>query len=416
MLVTQTHQKRVYAESLTLIPGGVNSPVRAFQEVGLSPLVASHGKGDLLFDVDGNEYIDYCMSWGALLLGHAHPSIVHAVQEQMTLGSSFGLLTELEVKMARSIVQAVPSIEKVRLVSSGTEATMSALRLARGYTGKNVFIKCVGNYHGHADPFLVRAGSGAALLPEATSLGIPKESIQNTLCIPYNDSKSVKAVFSARSDIAAVIVEPIAANMGLVPATQEFLIALREETKKAGALLVFDEVVSGFRFGLGGAQREYGIDPDLTCLGKILGGGLPLAAFGGKQEIMDLLAPLGGVYQAGTLSGNPLALSAGLATLSFLQDSHAYRSLQEKADFLLMPIEEKLRKIEGISLNRKGSCFTFFFQETEHFKVFYRFLLERGIYFPPSQWETCFLSLVHTEESLIKTRQAVMEFLEVYYE
>jgi len=411
--LTSCHPKlssSVYEESLSLIPGGVNSPVRAFQEIGIPPIIARHGKGDLLVDIDDRVYVDYCMSWGALLLGHADPFVVRAVQEQMSRGSSFGLLTELEVALAKTISTSMPSIEKIRFVSSGTEATMSALRVARGYTKRSLFVKFVGNYHGHADPFLVRAGSGVLLLPQATSLGVPQESIQHTVCLPYNDPQSVKDLFSTRKDIAAAIVEPIATNMGLVPGTREFLETLREETRKTGTLLIFDEVVTGFRMGLGGAQGLFGITPDLTCLGKIIGGGLPCAAFGGRQEVMDLLAPLGGVYQAGTLSGNPLAMAAGLATLSQLQQEGIYVSLQKKTEDLLTPIHKLLSEQEGVTLQQIESCFTLFFAKQERFQAFYRFLLARGIYFPPSQWETCFVSLAHTQESLAKTSQAMMDF------
>lgn len=403
--------RQIYEESLQYTPGGVHSPVRAFQEVGIAPIVADRGSGALLYDCDERVYIDYCMSWGALILGHTAPSVVTAVQKQMAKGSSFGLLTPLEVALCKEISTAMPSIESLRFVSSGTEATMSALRVARGYTGKDVVIKFIGNYHGHADPFLVRAGSGTLQLSEATSLGVPQGVVQSTLCLPYNQSQTVKELFRTRSDIAAVIVEPIAANMGLVPAQEEFLETLRRETNNAGALLIFDEVVSGFRVGRAGAQGFYGIEPDLTCLGKIIGGGLPCAAFGGRKEIMNCLAPLGAVYQAGTLSGNPLAMQAGLAVLNELTQE-AYDMLEEKSAFLLDPLSALLKECTDVHLSRLGSCFTLFFQDFKVFQHFYQFLLSHGIYFPPSPWETCFISLAHEEQFLAHTQQVIAQFLQ----
>jgi len=416
----------VFEKSCLLIPGGVNSPIRAFQDLNMTPVVIEKGQGEFIFDVDGNKWIDYCMSWGPLPLGHAHPKIVEAVCNQMALGSSFGTATPFELELAELITSNMPSIEKIRFVSSGTEATMSAIRLARAASKKPVFIKFNGCYHGHSDALLVKAGSGVNSLPDSSSQGVTTESVSHTISLPYNDIEAVQEVFRCRSDIGCVIVEPIAGNMGLVPATQEFLEVLREETEKAGAILIFDEVISGFRVGLGGAQEFYGIEPDLTCLGKIIGGGLPAAAFGGKSSLMDLLAPLGHVYQAGTLSGNPLAMKAGIATLKELQDPSFYQDLQEKVDFLLEPIEDFLEERNlKVCLKRQGSFFTFFFgikdasskedlSDMDHgvFKRFFNHLFSRGIYFPPSPWEVCFLSSAHTKESLFYTQNSILSFLQ----
>ena len=426
MIYSRPYTKILFEESSLRIPGGVSSPVRSFQGLDLTPLIVDRGNGDAIIDVDGNSYIDYCMSWGSLALGHVHPSIKKALQEQLEKGTSFGITTALESQMAKEITSAMPSLEKIRFVSSGTEATMSALRLARGYTKRSYFIKFNGNYQGHADPFLVRAGSGVSFLAESSSLGVPEETVKYTISLPYNDVEAVKKAFLTYKDIAAVIVEPIAANMGVVPGTQEFLKTLRVETKKAGALLIFDEVITGFRVGLGGAQGYYNIEPDLTCLGKIIGGGLPLAAFGGKKEIMDFLAPIGGVYQAGTLSGNPLALAAGLATLKELKTPLFYETLESKAKALLDPFIDWINiHKSNVCLHRVGSFFTIFFgvkkvscqedlKELDPllFKQFYHYLFERGIYFSPAQQEACFVSLLHTEESLQKTQKVLLEFCE----
>ena len=426
MIYSRPYTEAVFEESSLRIPGGVSSPVRSFQGLDLTPLIVDKGNGDTIVDVDGNSYIDYCMSWGSLALGHVYPSIKKALQEQLEKGTSFGITTALESQMAKEITSVMPSLEKIRFVSSGTEATMSALRLARGYTKRSYFIKFNGNYHGHADPFLVRAGSGVSFLAASSSLGVPEETVKYTISLPYNDVEAVKKAFLTYKDIAAVIVEPIAANMGVVPGTQEFLEALRVETRKAGALLIFDEVITGFRVGLGGAQGYYNIEPDLTCLGKIIGGGLPLAAFGGKKEIMDFLAPIGGVYQAGTLSGNPLALAAGLATLKELKTSLFYETLESKAKALLDPVADWINiHKSNVCLHRVGSFFTIFFGVKKVssledlkkldpflFKQFYHYLFERGIYFSPAQQEACFISLLHTEESLQKTQEVLLEFCE----
>lgn len=426
MICSRLCTETVFKESSSRIPGGVSSPVRAFQGLDLMPLIVEKGVGDSIVDVDGNNYIDYCMSWGSLILGHVHPSIKNAVQTQLEKGSSFGITTALESQMASQIALLMPSIEKIRFVSSGTEATMSALRLARGYTKRSYVIKFNGNYHGHADPFLVQAGSGVSFLPESSSLGVPEETVKYTISLPYNDVEAVKQAFSTYKDIAAVIVEPIAANMGVVPGTKEFLNTLRNETKKAGSILIFDEVITGFRVGLGGAQGYYNIEPDLTCLGKIIGGGLPLAAFGGKKEIMDLLSPIGGVYQAGTLSGNPLALAAGLATLKQIQMPFFYETLESKTKAFLDPFIDWINVHKSnICVHRVGSFFTLFFgvkkvscQEDLKgldpilFKQFYHYLFHRGIYFSPAQQEACFLSSFHTNESLKRTQEVLLEFLE----
>lgn len=428
MICKRPHTEVLFRLSSQSIPGGVSSPVRAFQGLDITPLIVERGEGDMIVDADGYSYIDYCMSWGSLALGHVHPLVKKAVQEQMEKGSSFGITTALEGEMASQIISCMPSIEKIRFVSSGTEATMSALRLARGYTKRSYFIKFNGNYHGHADPFLVRAGSGVSFLPESSSLGVPEETVQYTISLPYNDVEAVKKAFATYKDIAAVIVEPIAANMGVVPGTKEFLMTLRSETKKAGALLIFDEVITGFRVGLSGAQGYYGIEPDLTCLGKIIGGGLPLAAFGGRKEIMDLLSPLGGVYQAGTLSGNPLALAAGLATIKKLQAPLFYETLENKTKDLLAPFIDWIDAHESpVCVQRVGSFFTIFFgvrkvscQEDLKgldpllFKQFYHHLFKRGIYFSPAQQEACFISFLHSQQSLERTREVLLEFCEEY--
>jgi len=415
----------IFEESCQMIPGGVNSPIRAFLELKMLPLVIEKGSCDQLEDVDGNKWIDYCMSWGALPLGHAHPKVAEAVCHQMRQGSSFGTATRYEKELASCIISHIPSIEKIRFVSSGTEATMSAIRLARAVSKKPTFIKFNGCYHGHSDALLVKAGSGVSFLPGSSSQGVTDESISHTISLPFNDIKAFKDVMQSRSDVGAVIVEPIAANMGLIPGSKLFLETLREETTKSGAILIFDEVISGFRVGLGGAQELFGIIPDLTCLGKIIGGGLPAAAFGGKAFLMDHLAPLGGVYQAGTLSGNPLAMRAGLATLQELERPFFYQELQNKADLLLGQVEDliKTRNLP-ICLKRQGSLFTFFFGvkevsakedlvnlDSSLFLKFYSHLFSKGIYFSPSQWEACFISSAHTEESLIYTRDVILFFL-----
>lgn len=347
--------EKIYNESLKLIPGGVNSPVRSFKNVDLLPLIAERGTGSKITDIDGNIYLDFCCSWGALIHGHAHPSIVERVIERVKKGSSFGISTEIEQKMAQKVLSLLPHIEKVRFVSSGTEATMSAIRLARAYTKKDIIIKFEGHYHGHADHFLVKGGSGLAHIPTASSAGIPQDVVKNTITLPFNDIDALKKVFSSYKNIAAVILEPIAANMGVVLPKKGFLEFLREETAKQGTLLIFDEVITGFR------TKKQSVDADLYTLGKIIGGGFPCAAFGGRRDIMDFLAPLGPVYQAGTLSGNPVAMEAGLASLDLLSDKF-YEDLKEKTQFFLEPIAQFIEKNDlEIALNYCDSMFTFFF-------------------------------------------------------
>ncbi len=413
----------VFEASCRVIPGGVNSPVRAFPGLSLTPIMATKGEGDTVWDIDGHSYIDYCGSWGALILGHAPLAVIQQAIEQIQKGSTFGMATPYEREIAEKVGYFFPSMEKMRFVSSGTEAVMSAIRLSRGYTGKNTIIKFDGNYHGHSDSLLVRAGSGAVQLnAEASSAGVPLELASQTLSLPYNDIEFCRQILREREDIAAVLIEPIAGNMGVVPAKPAFLQMLREETKERGIVLIFDEVITGFRVCLRGAQGLYGIRPDLTCLGKIIGGGFPAAAFGGKKEIMDHLAPLGKVYQAGTLSGNPVAMRAGLATLQEIEKEGFYEALQQKTDLLLNPIQEFIASSSlPICLNRVGSMFTLFFGkkevdfkevlDEEMYKQFFCYLFERGIYFPPAAYEAAFVSSAHTEEHLLYTRGVILEFL-----
>lgn len=371
----------------------------------MTPLVALRGEGDLVWDADGHSYIDYCQGWGSLLLGHAHPCVVAAATEQLKLGSSFGIATPYEEALAAQILKHMPSIEKIRFVSSGTEAVMSAVRLARGFTRKTLVVKFDGNYHGHFDSFLIRAGSGVTYLNASSSSGVPSEYTQFTVSLPYNEVETVRAYLRSHEEIAAVVVEPIAGNMGVVPATEAFIHMLREETKRLGALLIFDEVITGFRVGLQGAQGLYGITPDLTTLGKIIGGGFPAAAFGGKAEVMNCLAPLGQVYQAGTLSGSPVAMEAGRAALTEAEKPGFYEDLKEKTKTLLEPLYEM-----GIRINQVGSMFTIFVGDEAYKKLFVQ-LFERGIYFPPSQYEACFVSSAHTAAHLKYTQDALVECL-----
>jgi len=412
----------IYASSCAVIPGGVNSPVRSFPGLKMTPIIAQKGLGDQICDADGSSYVDFCGSWGALILGHAPPSVVEAVIEQVRRGSSFGMATEVECRIAEKIISILPSIEKIRLVSSGTEAVMSAVRLARGFTGKSLVVKFDGNYHGHADGFLIRAGSGVAHLADSSSKGIPSEHVRHTASLPYNDLPVCRAFLRSRDDIAAVVLEPVAGNMGVVPPDPAFLQMLREETANKGIVLIFDEVITGFRVGLTGAQGYYGIAPDMTCLGKVIGGGYPAAAFGGKKEIMEFLAPLGPVYQAGTLSGNPVAMAAGLKTLEEISQPGFYEELERKTRMLVEPIQEYISE-RGLNacLQRAGSMFTLFFGVKEMkrmvqldedlYRSFFVQMFERGIYFPPSAYEASFVCSAHTDDHLEYARDSVLEFL-----
>jgi glutamate-1-semialdehyde 2,1-aminomutase len=411
----------LYDESIKFIPGGVNSPVRAFKAVGGNPLFIQSGNGSKIYDVDGNEYIDYVCSWGPLILGHSHPKIISAITEQALKGTSYGAPTELELRLAKIVVDAFPSIQMVRMVNSGTEATMSAIRLARGFTNRGKIVKFEGCYHGHGDSFLIKAGSGALTLGVPTSPGVPSEIAEMTIVAKYNDLDGLNKIFEIEGEnIAAVIVEPIAGNVGLIPPKDGYLEGLRELTKKNGSLLVFDEVITGFRVAYGGVQTLYDIEPDLTCLGKIIGGGLPVGAYGGKREIMEYMAPVGPVYQAGTLSGNPLAMAAGIAALEELQTGDVYSKLEEKASRLANGLRQSADEAGAVvSFNRVGSMFCGFFtdkkvvdydtatsSDTEKYAVFFKEMQEQGIYIAPSQFETSFISLAHTNEDIDKTIEA----------
>lgn len=409
-----------YKEAVDLMPGGVNSPVRAFKSVDTPPIFMDHGKGSKIYDVDGNEYIDYVLSWGPLILGHSHEKVKTALHAAVDKGTSFGASTELENKMAQLVIERVPSIEMVRMVSSGTEATLAALRLSRGYTGRNKILKFEGCYHGHSDSLLIKAGSGVATLGLPDSPGVPEGTAKNTITVPYNDIDAVKVAFEQfGDDIAGVIVEPVAGNMGVVPPVEGFLEGLRDITKEYGSVLIFDEVMTGFRVGYNCAQGYFGVTPDLTCLGKVIGGGLPVGAFGGKREIMEEIAPVGNVYQAGTLSGNPLAMTSGFATLSELtEDSYSY--FNELGDLLEKGLKDVFSKHEvPITVNRAGSMIGYFLNkgpvtnfdeanssDLEMFSNMYREMAQEGVFLPPSQFEGTFLSTAHTKEDIEKTIQA----------
>jgi glutamate-1-semialdehyde 2,1-aminomutase len=416
------NSKKLFAEAQRYLPGGVDSPVRAFKAVGGTPPFIVRGKGSKIYDVDGNEYIDYVGSWGPLILGHSPPQVVTALKEAVERGTSFGAPTELETTLAKMIAAAMPSIEMLRFVNSGTEAAMSALRLARAFTGRDKIVKFGGGYHGHGDGLLAKGGSGLATLGMPDSPGVPMGYAQNTLLAPYNNAEAVEQIFQRYpKEIAAVIVEPVAANMGVVPPQPGFLSRLRQITSEFGALLIFDEVITGFRVAYGGAQALYGVTPDLTCLGKIIGGGLPVGAYGGRREIMQMMAPLGPVYQAGTLSGNPLAMTAGIETLKVLSHAGVYSQLENRAAHLERRITAVSSK-SGISLHvsRVASLLTVFFTgkpvvdydsanqaDTALFSKFFHGLLAEGIYWPPSQFETAFVSLAHREDD-IQTTASIM--------
>jgi glutamate-1-semialdehyde 2,1-aminomutase len=416
----------LFKEAKTLMPGGVNSPVRAFKNINGNPIFFEKAHGAYLYDADGNEYIDYIGSWGPMIMGHSHPNIVNAIKMQAEVGTSYGAPTGLESNVASLIMKCVPSIEKIRMVNSGTEATMSAIRLARGFTGKNKIIKFDGCYHGHVDSLLIKAGSGVSTFGLPDSPGIPEELAKLTITCPYNDVEAFTKIFnSTKDDLAAIIVEPIAGNMGFVPGTDEFLNTLRDCATSSNSLLIFDEVMSGFRVSLGGAQEIYGITPDLTALGKVIGGGLPVGAFGGKKEIMEYLAPEGPVYQAGTLSGNPLAMAAGSALLRLIIDENPYKSLENKAKTMLLGIQ-KLMFSAGIpfSTNQIGGMFGFFFLESlplniqdvskSNDKMFCSFLnavISNGIYFAPSKFEAGFISYKHGDKEIDKTLEIVEKII-----
>jgi glutamate-1-semialdehyde 2,1-aminomutase len=424
--VERRRSREIFERAETILVGGVNSPVRAFRSVGGEPLIIERGRGQFLYDADGNELLDYVCSWGAMLLGHAHPAVTQAIAEQAQRGTSYGATTELEVELATLITQAVPSIEKIRFVSSGTEATMSAVRLARGVTKRDFIVKFEGCYHGHADSFLSQAGSGLATLGIAECPGVPQALAELTLNAPYNDLAAVERLFSQHKDkIAAVIIEPIAANMGVVEPAPGFLAGLRELTKRNGALLIVDEVITGFRMHFGAAQQLAGVQADLTTLGKIIGGGLPVAAYGGSAEIMNHVAPLGAVYQAGTLAGNPLAMRAGIATLKQLTRPGLYEGIEKQSHALVAGLRQALAEtgIPG-QVNARGSLATVFFAaepvrnysdakraDTKRYARFFREMLDRGIFLAPSQFEAAFVSAAHTAEDISRTIAAARDSL-----
>ena len=414
--------KTLFEEAKKYIPGGVNSPVRAFGEIGIQPPFMVRGQGSKIYDEDGNEYIDYIGSWGPFILGHGREEVKEALKKQVEQGTSFGAPTALEVEMARLITELVPSVEMVRMVNSGTEATMSAVRLARGYTGRDKILKFIGNYHGHGDSFLIQAGSGALTHGVPSSHGIPEDLTKHTLTIHYNDVEGLQGIFQKYGEeLAAVILEPIAGNMGVVPASLEFMMEIRKLTKQYDTLMIMDEVMTGFRVALGGAQSIYGITPDIACFGKIIGGGLPAAAYGGRRDIMEKVSPVGPVYQAGTLSGNPLAMAAGLSTLRILQDNPSiYKELEKKGTRLQAGIEQNIKEQEiEATVNRAGSMITLFFNketitnaeqakrcDTKKYAAYFTSMLQQGIYLPPSQFEAYFISAAHTEEDIAKTLEA----------
>ena len=419
---------QLYAKAQKVMPGGVNSPVRAFNAVGGEPLFIKSAKGCTITDVDGNEFIDYVSSWGPLIFGHAHPCIVEAITRQAELGTSYGASTELEIELAEKVVNAVPSIDVVRMVNSGTEAVMSALRLARGITGRDKIVKFEGCYHGHSDSLLVKAGSGLASLGTPECPGIVSGLAEKTLNLPFNDTERVRQLFAKEgNEIAALIVEPVAGNMGVIPPAPGFLEILREETKKAGSLLIFDEVMTGFRVSLGGAQNLFGVTPDITCLGKIIGGGLPVGAYGGSKEVMDHISPVGSVYQAGTLSGNPLAMAAGNIMLDLLSEPRVYDLLEKKSKKLCDGLQKNVHELEiSAQFTRVGSMFSMFFTDqiiknfdsvktcdTEFFKRYFNALLEEGVYIAPSQFEVGFMSAIHSDEEIDQTIAVSLKALKI---
>lgn len=416
----------LFEQARKLIPGGVNSPVRAFKSVGGSPIFIERAEGSRIYDVDGNAYIDYVGSWGPMIVGHAHPRVIEALSRALVKGTSFGAPTELENELAQIVIDAVPSIEMVRMVNSGTEATMSAIRVARGFTGKDKIIKFEGCYHGHADGLLVKAGSGAATFGVPTSPGVPKDYARNTLTAPFNNLNAVREIIEKEGDqIACIIVEPLPGNMGVIPPRKGFLEGLRKITQEHGIVLIFDEVMSGFRVAYGGAQERYGVRPDMTTLGKVIGGGLPVGAYGGRREIMEQVSPSGPIYQAGTLSGNPLAMTAGIETLKILSEPGTYEKLEQSTDALCTGIRTAFGKA-GIPAchTRVGAMFCTFFtgdkvsdyasasrSDTKRFGKYFHNMLKNGVNLAPSQFEAAFMSLAHTEEDIGKTIEACEESL-----
>jgi glutamate-1-semialdehyde 2,1-aminomutase len=424
MSISREKSRLAFARAKQLMPGGVNSPARAFGGVGGEPIFFDHGEGAYLFDIDGNRYLDYVLSWGPMILGHAHPLVAMAMETALRKGTSFGAPTEAESELAERIIAAVPSVEKVRLVNSGTEATMSAIRLARGYTSRSMIVKFAGNYHGHVDSLLVAAGSSAATLGVPNSPGVTEGTTRDTLILQYNDTAGLEAAFSQYgSNIGAVIVEPVVGNMGCVNAKPEFVRAMRDLTLRHGSLLIFDEVMTGFRVALGGAQSLLGVKPDLTTLGKIIGGGLPVGAYGGRADIMDHILPAGKVFQAGTLSGNPLAAAAGISTLKILRDTNPYAQLQRLSGRLAKGLLDAAAGAGiSVSIGMCGAMMTLFFSpeqvidwttasrcDTQRYARYFWGLIERGIYMPPSQFEAFFLSTAHTEADIDATIAAAKE-------
>jgi glutamate-1-semialdehyde 2,1-aminomutase len=423
---TLRRSKRLFLKAQRLIPGGVNSPVRAFKAVGGSPVFIHRAKGSLIYDVEGNVYIDYVLSWGPMIVGHAHPRVVAAIKQAAEWGTSFGAPTIREIELAELVRKVYPSMEKVRMVNSGTEATMSAIRLARGFTGRDKIIKFEGCYHGHADGLLVKAGSGAATFGVPDSPGVPKSYAQNTITVPFNDTEAFESIVKREwRNLACVIVEPVVGNIGCVLPKPKFLKSLRTMTKKHGIVLIFDEVMTGFRVAYGGAQKHYGIKPDITCLGKVIGGGLPVGAYGGRKDIMSKVAPEGPVYQAGTLSGNPLAMAAGIETLKILSRKGTYNRLERRASELEEALKDAARKA-GVATKfyRAGTMFCTYFtdqevvdfataktSDTKKFAKFFAGMLKRGVYLAPSQFEAGFISLAHSGADIEKTAEAAYESL-----